>query len=172
MRSRRASHGSARPLNCGVMRLRKRARLCQPTMLAAFMTLACSGGQHSWQGPRVVFSPEALSHLPEAVVLMTRIPPPPYWMPSPSEIESAEAALSRHSDSPSSDFGRQYFGFTIDGRHVVQVRGFCERYFSAVRDPQWERTPVLLLDAGGCAFLANVDTNSGNVRIEWGTAGP
>ena len=142
-------------------------------MLAAFMTLACSRGKPAWQGPRVVFSPEALSHLPEAVVLMTRIPPPPYWTPSPSEIESAETALSRLSDPPFLDFGRQYFGFTIDGRRVVQVRGFCERYFSAVRDPQWERTPVLLLDAGACAFLADVDTNSGDVRsFEWGTAGP
>jgi hypothetical protein len=34
MHVRRASHGSTRPLNCGVMRHRRHPRLCQPSEIS------------------------------------------------------------------------------------------------------------------------------------------
>ena len=165
--------GLASLLNLIVMRMFRLARPSQRAAAAALLVLSFGSAERKWQAPRVVFSPAGVARLSEAVRMMTQIPAPPYWMPSLSEIESAEAAISKLPHSPSSDFGRQYFGFTIDGRRITQVRGFCKRYFAGTSDPEWERTPILLLDAGGCAFLADIDASSGDLlSFEWGTPGP
>jgi hypothetical protein len=90
------------------------------------------------------------------------------------DVTSAELQLGdRLKTEALTTFGRQYLGVVVAGRRVLQIRGFCESYYKGATEPRWERVPILLLDAGGCAFQAEFDVEKGNItKLEWGTAGP
>jgi hypothetical protein len=80
--------------------------------------------------------------------------------------------LSQSLDAPSRRYGRQYLGLTINGKRVLQVRGFCKDYF-APSDNAYKRVPVMLLDSAGCVFRADYATETARMgELEWGTPGP
>jgi hypothetical protein len=144
------------------------------TTLATIVVLILgAGGASLWQGPRVTFSPESLAGLPERTRLFVRLPPPPYWAPATAQIHAAETALHARLPGHQVRFGRQYLGLTVEGRRTIQLRGFCENYYAGQEERLWERSPVMLLDAGGCAFQVDYDPGSRRLGVvEWGTPGP
>jgi hypothetical protein len=80
--------------------------------------------------------------------------------------------LAKQLKAPYRNYGRQYLGITVEGKQLLQVRGFCWSYYHHDRSRSWERTPVSLLDSGACVFQLNYDPASRTLgEIEWGTPG-
>ena len=109
----------------------------------------------------------------EGTRALSYVPPPLYWVPLARDLGALEALLTKRLKPPQQSFGRQYLGLTIEGRRVLQARGFCWAYYRGGKERLWERSPVSPIDAAGCAFQVDYDPVSATLgELEWGTEGP
>jgi hypothetical protein len=125
MHVRRASNGSVRPLNCGVMR--HRALIASSLLFAALGAVAQDYGLSFPAGGRTVLS---VANAPAVLEQCSRETPQGvsgFWEPSDAAIETLERALVEHLESLGSTegpsrgvpYGRQYIGFTRDGMNLI-----------------------------------------------------
>jgi hypothetical protein len=148
----------------------RKATMALLQVVTAVIVAATSVVAGAWRGPRVVLSPETLNRLSEYAIRLCRVQEPPYWTPREADIVLAESALAGGLPKAATSYGRQYLGITMSGRRVLQVRGFCREYYHDDPARPWERTPLMLLEAGACAFQADYDMAQGVLSdIEWGT---
>jgi hypothetical protein len=133
--------------------------------------------KHAWTGPRVVFTAEQTATLADRPFFLSATDPkPPCWTVSNDIVERADvgllARIATIAGNEAASYGRQYFGLSRDGHRVVFVLGFCHSYYDQGNE-SWKHVPVSLLDAGTCAFGAEIDPASAEVlRVDWGTPGP
>ena len=125
MRSRRASRGNARPLNCGVMR--HRVLIVGLLLVAAFGARAQSYGLSFPAGVRTVLS---IASAPDVLDQCSRETPQGvtgFWEPSDTAIEALERRLVEYLEALGGTegpprgvpYGRQYIGFVRDGMNLI-----------------------------------------------------
>jgi hypothetical protein len=97
--------------------------------------------------------------------------PSGYWTPTSSQIAQLEADLAMFVEPPEcgespvperirrelGSYGRQYAGFTEDGRDLILVNAFCDAH-----DVDWQNEPVFILDGGACYFQITYDPATGD----------
>jgi hypothetical protein len=91
-----------------------------------------------------------------------------FWTPTDTDILSLEEALAaaarvRNPEElrPLSEYRRQYFGYSQDGRHRILVIGFCDS-----NGLDWTQSFVSAGE-GGCHFEATYDVTRKTVISLW-----
>jgi hypothetical protein len=104
--------------------------------------------------------------------VMSVLPKGPYWEPDLPDVILGRRLVTRELGAEADAFPvRQHIGYVSQERRVVQVRGLHSDCLK--RYDYWRRRPAELLHSGGCVFVLEFDSASGEVLdFRWGTVGP